>query len=98
MVGRKRGPELGLTDAPAMQVKLGAFSFGLTQPSGAMTTQAAAAALLGGDGGGQMIVLELLAQRDLLDLAGGGVRNLVNESDVVGKLPLGHLAFHEVHN
>src|SRR5438128_1638555 len=50
---------------------------------------------LRGDGGRQRIVPEALAQRDLLDLAGGGVRDLVDESDVVRHPPLGDLALHE---
>src|ERR1700757_889385 len=41
------------------------------------------------------IALELLAQRGLQDLAGGGMGDAVDEGDVVGHPPLCDLAFHE---
>src|SRR6185369_6849426 len=41
-------------------------------------------------------VLELLAQGELGELAGGGMRQLVDEDDVVGHPPLGDLALVEL--
>src|SRR5690606_11415209 len=43
----------------------------------------------------QLIVLELLAQRRLLDLAGRGMRDFIDEGDVVRQPPLGDLALYE---
>src|SRR6266700_1699834 len=40
-------------------------------------------------------ILEPLAQHCLLDLAGRGVWNLIDENDVVGHPPVGNLAAHE---
>src|SRR5215813_12978529 len=51
--------------------------------------------LFGGDRGRQHVVLHLLAQGRLLDLAGGRMRDLVYEHDVVGQPPVGDLALHE---
>src|SRR5882757_10204199 len=42
----------------------------------------------------EAIGLELVAQRGLEDLAGRGVRNAVDEGDVVGHPPFGDLAIH----
>ena len=44
---------------------------------------------------GKAVRLELVAQRGLQDLAGRGVRNAVDEGDVVGHPPFGDLAVHE---
>ena len=41
---------------------------------------------------------ELFAQSRFLDLAGRGVGDLVDESDIVGHPPLGDLAVHEGEN
>lgn len=40
----------------------------------------------------QLVVCEALAQLELADLAGCGVRQLVHEDDLVGQPPFGHLA------
>src|SRR5262245_20450575 len=45
--------------------------------------------------GRQLIVLELMPQHELLDFAGRGVRNLVDEYDVVRHPPLRNLILHE---
>src|SRR5262245_40500476 len=50
---------------------------------------------LGGRGGRQDVVLEALAQRGLLDLAGSGMRDLVDHDHVVGHPPLRDLALQE---
>src|ERR1700761_3555326 len=44
---------------------------------------------------GQDMIAELLAQPELLQLAGGGVRQLGHDGDVVGDLPPGDLAVEE---
>src|SRR6266567_2626979 len=44
----------------------------------------------------EAVALELVAQRGLEDLAGRGVRNAVDEGDVVGHPPFGDLAIHEL--
>src|SRR5215813_7191780 len=41
----------------------------------------------------QHVILELIAQGDFLNLAGRGVRNFSNESDIVGHPPFGDFAF-----
>ena len=43
----------------------------------------------------ETVALELLAQRGLQDLAGRGVRNAVDENDIIGHPPFGDLAVHE---
>src|SRR5258706_5372893 len=47
---------------------------------------------------GETVRLELVAQRGLQDLARGGVRNAVDERDVIGHPPFGDLAVHEFQN
>src|SRR6185436_12975075 len=44
----------------------------------------------------KLVVLHLLAQRELGELAGGGMRQLVDEDHVVGHPPLGDLALVEL--
>src|SRR5439155_10385454 len=48
-----------------------------------------------GGGSRQHEILEAFAQHRLLNLAGRGVRDLVDENDLVGHPPLGDLAAHE---
>src|SRR2546423_2522490 len=64
-------------------------------PSGMTPGGFVAIETAGVSGGGQAVVLELLAQLQLLDLAGGRVRDLVDEDDVVRDLPLGDAAVEE---
>src|ERR1700737_4343488 len=46
-------------------------------------------------GGRQYVIPEALAQGDLLDLAGSGMGDLVDDHHVVGHPPLGDLALQE---
>jgi len=58
-------------------------------------TGAGKPALLRRDGAGQNEILEPLPQHGLENFAGGGVRNLVDENDLIGHPPARDLPLHE---
>src|SRR5947209_20191371 len=92
---RKAGSQSLAPDSPCA---------GMSGVDSAMMAQCASLIAPYGTGGGMSLcgggsrqheILEAFAQHRLLNLAGRGVRDLVDENDLVGHPPLGDLAAHE---